>query len=714
MKRRTLRDLAIVGAGFALVAVVSAAWLAVDRRPPEWDHANHLERAVLCAADLARGDVGAALARSSFYPPLVLCAAGIASRVVPSDVGAPGAVVLAFLLIGMVSTWRIGRRLGGSEAGVVAAVVFGTAPFVVWQSLRFQLDVPLAAMVALTVDLLLAAEGFSRPGVSLAAGAGFGLGLLTKPPFVVYVLPALAWALARASSARALAGAAAFAALAAAVALPWYGPRLLGMAAQVGARSFRQAAESGLPDPFSAAGLSYYPLQFPVQIGAVGVVLFAAGLVACVRRRAWFPLAALAPFVVFLLIQNKNLRYTLPLVPAAAVVAGMGFASLGRRGRAVAGAAVLVAAVVQTTTAAFGVPPASRLQVAGIPLALESPPLTDDWPHRRLLDAIVRDSGGSPARVSVVPNHVHFSAANFRYYAVRDGLPLAIARAWDGEPIGVDYMILKSGDVGPPWTAERIRRIETRLARDPHLARAFPVLEAITLPDGSRAEVRVRRIGAGVDAPPERLARAVEEGFRRAVAGFARDVRGLDVHLDHDAAILRGSVRRARIAAAEATVGDLARPGRPTIRIRDLAITVDDVLVNPYSALAETRVDLLDVGRLRLESAAVSAGDFRDYLAGQKGFRDAVVALEPGALSLELRRRGPDISARVRLVRAAGRPFALVAERVRVGGVPVPGILVDWVVRNFDPSPGLAARVPFALEAGDVSIGRDGLRVGGP
>src|SRR3989442_10111229 len=92
--------------------------------------------------------------------------------------------------------------------------------------------------------------------------------------------------------------------------------------------------------------------------------------------------------------------------------------------------------------------------------------------------------------VSVPPNSAWFSIANFRYYAVRDDLPLRFMRAWDDEPLGVDYMILKTGDVGPPWTAERPRRIVARLAADRHLALPSPVIGEIPLPDGPRATAR--------------------------------------------------------------------------------------------------------------------------------------------------------------------------------------------------------------------------------
>ena len=63
------REWAVIGLGWLVLALVAATWVALDRRPPEWDHANHLERALQCARDLRAGDVRAILERSSFYPP---------------------------------------------------------------------------------------------------------------------------------------------------------------------------------------------------------------------------------------------------------------------------------------------------------------------------------------------------------------------------------------------------------------------------------------------------------------------------------------------------------------------------------------------------------------------------------------------------------------------------------------------------------------------
>src|SRR5581483_1333960 len=160
-----------VGLAYAAVALVIAGWLAIDRRPPEWDHANHLERAVLCARDLARGDLQSVVLRSTFYPPLVPCLAGLAFRLLGSDVAAGQGVEVAFLGLGMAATYLLARRGGNGLGGVVAALVFGTSPIVVWQALRFQLDLPLAALVAVALEVLARTESFGRRGWSISAGA---------------------------------------------------------------------------------------------------------------------------------------------------------------------------------------------------------------------------------------------------------------------------------------------------------------------------------------------------------------------------------------------------------------------------------------------------------------------------------------------------------------------------------------------------------------
>src|SRR6185295_11245732 len=333
--------LAVAGA-FLVLAVVASVWLAIDRRPPEWDHANHLERAVQCARDIQAGDVRSILERSSFYPPLVLCLGGVGMLLGLSDAAAGGAVMIAFLGLGMAAVYLLGRRLAGGSVGVVAALLFGSAPFMVFSTLRFQLDLPLAAMVAVALVVLLATDRFTRTPVALAFGVVCGLGMLTKPTFALYVVVPVVMVLVRGGRAG-LVNAALATLAAAVISLPWFGPRLFGLQAQLGARAFGQAAEAGHPEALSVAGVSFYPRMLMQEFGIGASVLFAGGLFVAAWQRRWLLLGSvLAPFVVLaVLIQNKNLRYALPLLAGMAVIAAL--ALMAMAGMAVIAALALMA-----------------------------------------------------------------------------------------------------------------------------------------------------------------------------------------------------------------------------------------------------------------------------------------------------------------------------------------------------------------------------------
>jgi hypothetical protein len=250
-----------------------------------------------------------------------------------------------------------------------------------------------------------------------------------------------------------------------------------------------------------------------------------------------------------------------------------------------------------------------------------------------------------------------------------------------------------------------------RLATDPHLDRVFPVIGEFPLPDGSRATVRARRLAPVTGSTPAELAAALEAGFRRWLEAFVRDADGLEVRLVHDEAILNGRIRRVEVGAAAATVGELRRRGKPQLRVHDLGLVLEDVLVNPWSAAAEGRFDLLDVGRGRLATATVTIADLQAFVSAFKGFRRSTVTADGDALAITVRQAGPDVSARVRVRPASDGPLALEAEGVRVGGVPVPDALVSWVVRHFDPSARLARRARFAIEIGRVSVRDGALRI---
>jgi hypothetical protein len=708
----TTREWALVGLAWLAIVVCAAVWTAIDTRPPEWDHANHLERAVTCAQDLGKGDWRTILQRSSFYPPIVPCAAGLLYRLLPTDAAAAEAVMLLFLGAGMAATYALGRALAGGTAGVAAAWIFGTAPFVIFSALRFQLDLPLAVLVATALLVLIRTDGFTHVGWSLVAGLVFGVGMLTKPPFAAYVLPPVLWMLVRERHRRAFANAALAALVAAVVAGAWYGPRMVGMPRQIALRAVTHGAEEGKPPTLTSEALTFYPSTLPTELGLLATVLLLAGLVvALLRRQGMVVVAFVVPFALFMLLRNKDMRYILPLLPVAAALGGLVVGALSSRLGSVALAVLALVGVVQVSAVAWAVPPPLELPWRRMPWVLESAPVRDDWRQRDLLRMIVQDRAGQPATVSIVPNYRFFSVSNFRYYAVRDALPLRFVRARPGEPLDIDYMILKTGNQGPDFSVGKTLQVIDRLARDPALARAYPVIADLPLPDGSTATLRARRLTQPVDVPADVLAQRLEAAMRERIGEVARDVDGLEIRVVHDGEIARGRVRRLEASARAAAVGELTRRDAATLRVQNLRLVAEDVLVNPY-ALEGGRLQLFDVGRLRLERMQVGAGDLQAFLSALRAFRGSRVRLGSGWMDLVLEQPGPDVAARVRFVPVAGRPFGVAVDRASLGWIPLPRLLVDWVVRNYDPTPQIAARLDFPVELGHVSVSEQAIRLG--
>jgi predicted pyridoxine 5'-phosphate oxidase superfamily flavin-nucleotide-binding protein len=192
----------------------------------------------------------------------------------------------------------------------------------------------------------------------------------------------------------------------------------------------------------------------------------------------------------------------------------------------------------------------------------------------------------------------------------------------------------------------------------------------------------------------------------------ARDVVGLQVRVDHDATILRGRVRQLEIGATRATVGELRKPHAARLTVHDLRLVIDELVVNPWSVRNGGRFEPLDARRVWVAQATIGAPELKSFLHELKGFARTTVRLEPDAMVFAVGLPGPDVSGRVRVLSVAGRPFALDAADVRLGGVPVPTALVSWVFRNLDPSSRLAHRLPVPVEITKVRVTVDAIRIG--
>ncbi|HMO27234.1 MAG TPA: glycosyltransferase family 39 protein, partial [Tepidisphaeraceae bacterium] len=191
-------------------------------------------------------------------------------------------------------------------------------------------DVFLLMFAALANAALLRALVHQDGRWLLAAGAGIGLGILTKGPVILLqtILPALAWALwmrRRETPVRVgrpwLAGGVLVLLLAG---LPWFVYVALAEAGAI-ERWTVEVTRQGVTDLSSSSLLQYLQM---IPMMTPWAVLFVAGAVVIWQQRRtaegaklmWALLAGMLPLVVMTLFRDRKERYMLPMVVPASVV----------------------------------------------------------------------------------------------------------------------------------------------------------------------------------------------------------------------------------------------------------------------------------------------------------------------------------------------------------------------------------------------------------
>lgn len=368
----------------AFVAI-SCWWLSRDEGVPFADAASHLYTVVALRERFEVGDWGAVWERTHYYPPLTFLVGVVATVFGGVNAAAPvigqNVVHIPLLALGCYGTARL---LAGPKAGFLAVLFALGAPLLIEQAHVFMIDLPLAAMVALSVWLILRTDRFSRVGASALAGVGVGLGLESKEQYPLFVAGLLAVFLVRGAGWRNWRGIAAFAGAALVVGAPWYLMNLADLPEFIGAGGANaNLPPRGKPPLLSISNAGWYGwavlnalLFAPLSaFAAIGVV---RAVVRTVRRRAAFLRPAgrhdllpellgglLVGWLAISLTPHHDMRYTLSLIVYLAVLGTVWVVDLGRAWRRVAIGGLAAAAVATTLGMSFGVGPDVRVVLGG-------------------------------------------------------------------------------------------------------------------------------------------------------------------------------------------------------------------------------------------------------------------------------------------------------------------------------------------------------------
>jgi 4-amino-4-deoxy-L-arabinose transferase-like glycosyltransferase len=334
---------------FIVLSSSTVVWTISDRTPPPWDPADHISAAydyysLLARLDL-RGFAREIFAASHYYAPMVHLTGAIvflafgASRVTGIAVNLISLACLMWALSDMA------RRLYGQTQDdrdsaphppvsspqlaltVLPALVCACYHFNAWLMHDAFLDFPLTATVAVSFALLIRAGDFKDRRAAVLFGISVGIGLLVKQTFAFFfVLPAFYIALRVffGRDRRALLNLALAVAAGGAIAALWYIPHLRDVIA-VYDQNRHAAIDEGEAPLFSFESNFFYvhalislQMQLPLGLLFLGGVLYS--LVRCRKESVLLYLWLISGIGIFALVANKDVRYTVPVLPAAALL----------------------------------------------------------------------------------------------------------------------------------------------------------------------------------------------------------------------------------------------------------------------------------------------------------------------------------------------------------------------------------------------------------
>jgi 4-amino-4-deoxy-L-arabinose transferase-like glycosyltransferase len=419
-------------AATAAFIAMTCWWLTQNHTIPIYDAGNHLETAFLFRDMIASGNLLGPFEYVSVYPPLGHIVGMLGAFVGGVNADAPIiANNLVFVSLLALGSYRTGRLLFGSAAGMLAAIFALGSPLLIENLHVFMLDPPMTALVAVSIWLLLASEDFSRLDVSAVAGLAAGAGMLIKVQFALYIF-GLVLIMLLLGGWRNPRGLAIFLVVGTVVGAPWYVDHislLSSMLEVANAHPTNTAVAippppGNIPPTLSIANLLWFlwsilnlQLLVPLFLLAVGGALWMAITLARGRGassveerdtlrardlkmrhlRVELLVASFLTWLILTLVPHHDVRYGMPLLAYLAVIATGWIVFLPRAPRFAAVALLVLGVAVNTLGVTFGVAREETIALASpLPNSQQLPDRIILYPSTGFLSAGPSNDGDVP------------------------------------------------------------------------------------------------------------------------------------------------------------------------------------------------------------------------------------------------------------------------------------------------------------------------------
>ena len=178
----------------ALLTLHNAYWISQDQLALRGDHGELLRSAHTNHKDLQGLDLYLWMFNTgTSYPPLGNIVSSLLAALFGFSVLGARLSQMFFVGVLLLSTYALGKGAFDWRVGLASAFFAVTNPLAAYFGHEYFLDVPLAAMVTLSLHFLFRSDRFRSHRYSLLFGLALGLAALAKWTFVLYLLGAALW-----------------------------------------------------------------------------------------------------------------------------------------------------------------------------------------------------------------------------------------------------------------------------------------------------------------------------------------------------------------------------------------------------------------------------------------------------------------------------------------------------------------------------------------
>lgn len=393
----------------------------------------------------------------NFYPPFLYMSTVPFYLLFGTEYSSALLVNLLFLLVIILSSFFIGKKLLSIGAGLLAAFTISTVPTYSFLMRNYYIDLSLCAMVSLGYALLLYTNHFEDLRYSILFGISLGLGMLTKWTYILYLIAPICFSLFvffknnsfNPKKYVSLIKVSAFVVVALIISLSWYSPRQVRALLPLIMKEPGHALLEGDP-VFGLDALFYYFFEIIGNYSLFYFLLFALGAIFFVRyyKRKYFKsqllFSILVTYAFFTLIFNKDPRYIAPIYVYLACMAAVGINKI-KKGRLAQSVIILVVFLGLLQNVAYnskfsrGTYGVGRLVVFNLNGIYPGEP---EFNVDTIFSSINHSNKGHSFSLCVVSSATQLNHISVSYYAYKDRLDVSLVRPVGCNPLEFDYTVV--------------------------------------------------------------------------------------------------------------------------------------------------------------------------------------------------------------------------------------------------------------------------------